>query len=199
MTSNLPAVQESDDALIFARQWIADIRASDFNEWGVSPFDASGGAVLVNRLMRILLDGDTYQALLVLDLARAGWWPADRAIRDANAERVRQGLPPVPLLTEFAVRHLDGEPPPAMSQGKSKIPNLLADLALCTLIMMLCEQFKLKPTRGACSRRRPSACSIAARAAGEAGLQRGGESSLNKVWKRYARALTPGWLALKPL
>src|SRR5262245_16123486 len=196
-TNTLPApVTVEAEALAFARQWIADMRASnDFNGWGISVFDKQGGAVLVNRLMRILIDGDLHQALLVCDLARAGWWPADRAIRDVNSDRARQGLPPLPLLNEFAARHLDGEPPPSQAT-RSKVTNILFDVALATLVMELCERFGLKPTRSAYSHRRPSACSIVARAASEVGLHRGGEAALNKVWKHHARALTPGWLAL---
>jgi hypothetical protein len=190
--TSLPAVIEAE-ALAFARKWLQDMRTTDFNGWGVSPFDANSGAVLVNQLMLILLQGNLQQALIVLDLARARWWPADRAIRDVNAEHARRGLPPMPLLTEFAARHLDGEPPPSLPRGRSKIPNLLSDLALCALIMTLCEDFGLKPTRNP-SAPRPSACSIVARAASEAGLHRGGESAINKIWKRYARAVTFGWL-----
>jgi hypothetical protein len=191
---NMPVpVTVEVEALNHARQWIENMRTSDFNGWGVSPFDANGGAVLINQLVRLILNGEARHALIVIDWARAGWEPADLAIRNVLAEYAHRGVLPPPFLTEYLVRSLIESPSSSLSRGRNKMSNLLFDIALVTLVMTLCERFGLNPTRNPSARRRPSACSIVAQAASEAGLHRGGESAMNRIWKRYAPALTPGW------
>jgi len=178
------------EALAFARQFIADERATgSFDNWGVSVFDKDGGTVLISRLINMLINGDLRHALVVIDWARDGFWLADTAIRNVCDEHIRHGLPIPPLLTEYYLAK-----PVSRPRGGDKTKNILSDLFLVTLVMTLCERFGLKETRSAYSRRKESACSVASRAATESGLHRGGESALNKIVKRYLPAVR--WLTL---
>jgi hypothetical protein len=187
MTTNtlpVPVTAESE-ALAYAREWIADMRASrDFCGLGVGVFDEDGGEVVIGNLINMLLNGKSECALVVLDWAYAGWPPADTAIREICSECARRGIPVDPLLAEYQARAMK-KAPLSRKRGGDLSQNILCDIALVTLVMTLCEKFGLRETRGPYSRRRESACSVVSRAATEAKLHRGGEDALNKIAKRY--------------
>jgi hypothetical protein len=68
----------------------------------------------------------------------------------------------------------------------------LAAFVIVCLLIDLMQQFPELPLRRS-SKRRPCACSIISTILIEAGLGRGGEDAIYKIWKRYGPLVNPGY------
>jgi len=116
------------------------------------------------------------------------------AMRELIAEYIHRHEELPPTLKAYNIRILNPHfRPPEKGSGQAKAANVLEDLVLMTLLMSLIERFHYLPTRG--SQRRHCACSIVSLAATRAGLHRGDERSIKKIWDRYAPSVLPGSMA----
>jgi hypothetical protein len=188
----LPVTLVEAEALEFARDWIARGREGDFLGLGYSPLHPDAGRAFLRRMIRQYALGPDRQMLTIIDCARAGWDDADLVLRDLILEYTNRGEPLPAFLATYNAEIVTGRIIPR-PRGRKRAANLLQDISIVTLVLELIERFGLKPTRyQAGSKRRPSACSVAAGAMAESGLHRGDERAIQQIWLRYAPAVLPG-------
>jgi hypothetical protein len=193
MTKQLPATYVEAEALEVARRWIANCREGDFNDLGLPPLHRDAGPAFARRMLRHAMQ-DANSMLAILDLAYAGWRDARDALDDLIFECHNRGEPVPGCLVEYdtRVRKRQLPPIPPRLRGVRKSTNVLQDMFIVALIMELIVVCKLRPNRHQLYKSRPSACSVAAQAMTEAGLHRGDEKAVQKVWERYQASVLPG-------
>jgi hypothetical protein len=84
--------------------------------------------------------------------------------------------------------------PPKGSRGRTPVDNLMRDIGIACTVRMVRDEFHLTPTRNEAARYKDSnesACSIVAKAAHRAGLQKLGEDAVAAIWKRYEKPTEP--------
>ena len=176
------------EALMFAREWIADRRNMDFD--GLGPMlDPRTGRACLRAMLRIHALSHPLGMMNVIDYARAGWDDADDVMRVLIVEFMDRGerLPPSLYAYSMEIVRPQAAPRP---RGRAKASNFLQDIAIVTLVWELTNRFNLKPTRNSSSRT-ASACGIAAVAVTEAGINRPLNSkAVEALWTRYSRDLT---------
>jgi len=133
-------------------------------------------------------------ASYVCSLARAGWTPADEALRELirehkeRDEKLFTSLRAYDIeITQSAARRRRG--------GWDRTEVSLRNMAILCVIVDICYAFGLPPTRSRRStRERLSGCHIAALAL-VAEHEAISESAVVKVWTRYGRLVAPegGW------
>jgi hypothetical protein len=194
MTTNLPATFVEAEALQFARNWLATIRAADFLDSGYKPFDPAASHAFVRRSLRQIIQLHPLNAAKVVEYAVHGLHDADIVLRELIAEKIDRGEPLGAVLGAYNIRivHPDGL---HRHRGRSKVPNLIQDIMITCLVLELIERFQpLKPTRSQIGRKQSqSACGIAAIVLAEVGLHRGGEQTIQQIWRRYAPSILPGY------
>ena len=171
-------------ALAFARQRIALFSDGDFANLGCAPLHPDAGRRLVRRLIQHYALLDAASMLEITEMARY-WDEADIALRDLIHEFINRQQPLPAHLAAYNGRIVVGYVP-TRPRGRKKASNLLQDFAFVYLIVELGEKFGLKPTRYQTGKKsHASACSIVAQAAAEAGLHRGAEGAIQKIWERF--------------
>jgi hypothetical protein len=124
--------------------------------------------------------------LLLIEFARAGWDDADIALREMFIERANRTEEISPYLRTYIAGIISR--PINAPVGPKPATNIAADIAIAMVVFtLMLPPHNLKAQRS--TRRKPSACSVAAQALAEAGLHRGGEQAIEKIWKRWGRAL----------
>jgi hypothetical protein len=190
MTST--AAEIEGEALAFAREWVVRANEGDFFGLGCAPLHPDAGRLLLRRLIKGAALGNPFMMADLVECAEGGWDDAGIALRELIAEFVNRNEPLPAVLAAYNIKLLDPRRAPR-TPGRKHGAQHLQDIAVVTLVMELIEQFHLRPTRNQDGRkRRSSACSIASRALTEAGLHRGGEEAMHRIWKRYAPRVLPG-------
>jgi hypothetical protein len=129
----------------------------------------------------------------VAELATVHREPAAHdALIEMIAEREERGEPLGSVLAAYSIRL---KHTPFAPHGGWSRTRFVEDLVLFLLILGLRERFCFKPTRylPAKANSKPSACSIAAALAAEAGLGRGAEGAFHQIWKKFKPSLLPGY------
>jgi hypothetical protein len=205
--TNLPAPKKilrvnpvcDEAALAFARQFIASMQEGEFMGLGCTALHPDAGHRICRYIMKAYAGRDDVfggaAMLRMMDYARAGWDDADIALREMILDYNRRHEPLPPFLETYNAEIVLGltDPTARGQPGTPRAANLVQDLILMTLMMELVNRFGLKPTTFYYAARRPSAASVAARAAAECGLHRGGADAMAKIWQRYAHAVVPGY------
>jgi hypothetical protein len=189
MTLQLPSTLIEAEALQFAREWISRAQEGKFLDLGYPPLHRDAGRALARRMIKQYALMHPFNMTSVVDAAWVGCNDADLALRELAAEMLdcKEQLPAV--LAAYTIKLL--HPSPRL-RGQKKATNLLQDITIATLIMVLIEQFGLKPTRSQIGRKqRPSACSVVADVMAEAGLHRGTEGAVQQIWRHYSPAILP--------
>jgi hypothetical protein len=183
----------SAQALAVARSTVAQLMES-MNFFGVTvaPLQAGGGRLVLRGMIKQWALFHPLNMAQACAWARAGWDDADRAMREMIAEFAeRQEQMPVALRAYSIELILPNRPMPATPRGRKKASQVLQDIAIVWMIIELVEQFGLKPTRR--QTRQPSACAVVAEALAEAGIHRGGERAVEKVWQRNSPGILVGF------
>ncbi len=192
----LPARWEGaveQEALAFARDWIERCRAGDFGD-GYAPLHPEAGRAFTRRVIKNFALTHPFAMDHIVAAAGEGWDDADIMLRGLIAEYTSRHEPLPAPLASYNIRLINPQTQrPPKPRGRKMAGNVLADIVVAALIMTLLERFPLKPTRSQIGRKRkPSACSIAHAAMTEAGLHRGAEATVQKIWQRYEPAIMPG-------
>jgi hypothetical protein len=194
--TKLPATYIEAEALAFTRDRIARMQTGDFIELGVAPLDPRAGRAFWRRLLKDHALSGSPQMFDVKHAAMAGDVDADAVCRDLIDDFTNRHEPLPAYLADYNA-HLVKGLLPRRHRARKKASNLLQDIVFVATIMELLARFPtLKATRDQKQKARP-ACSIVAIVAAEAGLHRGGEMAMVKIWRRYKDAVLPGWL-LRP-
>src|SRR5262249_24982040 len=164
---------------------------------GYKTFHPEAGRAFLRKMMKQAAVLKEAVMLELMDFARAGWDDADIALRELILEYTNRGEALPALLATYNAEIITGRARPARLPARQPAAYFIQDIFIVMLITELVAQFNLKPTRFGV--RRASASSIVADALIEAGLHRGGEKAVEKVWRRYgqagaaaARAQVPG-------
>jgi hypothetical protein len=188
----LPVTLVEAEALEFAREWIARGQEGDFIGLGCAPLHHDAGRAFARRLLGQFALLHPRNMLDLIETANAGWDEARFALVDLILEFTNRGEPLPAFLSTYNAHMVTGRVPPS-PRGQKKSTNIVADIAIMVLIMELVERFGLKVRRNEASEH-PSACSIVATALSEAGLDRGTEEAIRKIWRRYSPKVLPGRL-----
>jgi hypothetical protein len=179
------------EALQFARDFLARAQEGDFMGLGNPPLGPMADHVFARRWCKFCAALHPQGAEQVVDLAITyGERSAHEALVELIDEKTDRYEPLGAVLGAYSIR-LRRVPFHAHS-GPART-TLIEDVVFSILILQLVERFHLNPTRYRDRKHeRPSACSIAARAAADMGLHRGDEDAFRKIWKRVAPRLLPG-------
>jgi len=180
-------------ALMAAREWVAKgMEPSEF--FTVAPLHRAGGHALVRQMLKRFALSHPLNMALVCTYARAGLGDADLALRELIAEFAeRRELMPLVLSAYNLELIAPGRVPPTVPRGKKKADHLLQDIIIIVFVIMVKEEFGFQPTRQRHYSAQPSACSIVAEALAKAGIHRGGERAIEKVWQRYSPIILDGF------
>lgn len=111
--------------------------------------------------------------------AREGVDEADQVLSEMAAEYLNSGEPVPAILVGHVVEQFHPR------TGPRRAKNFAQDICIALLVLWLSELFRLRPTRSGRSSAKPSACSIMATALADAGIYRGGEGAVQKIWMNY--------------
>lgn len=176
------------DALDYARRWCKAQAEGDFLPR--LPYPAHHPQAGHGLFRLGLKDSALLDPLFLTDLAtlaRAGLEDARLVLQELIARYHNEPLPPVLYSYNLEVHRGLG---PKL-RGRQPAGHFLQDLSGALLVILLEEQFGLRRTRR--SLRHESAYSIAAQAMREAGLRRGGEDAVRKMYVRWAPFILRGW------
>jgi hypothetical protein len=195
MTSKTNVLQLTDfreaEMVQFARNQVALARTS--NLFNGDPFADGTMHAMVRRTLKGLAELHERNAARIVDLALAGAEDAAEALKDLIAERNAAGLPLAGAIGTFDTI-LNDRPPnyrrPAVRPGPE---SFLENFVIVCLLITLMREFPRLKLRRSPSSKRPSACSIIATVLIEAGIGRGTEEAIRKIWERYGPPVTPGF------
>jgi hypothetical protein len=177
---------EEEAALEYARDFVRACRQED-SGFGFPVLHPAFSHVLVRRLLKQHALADPFGMAKVVRDAMNGDEEADLALRELISEfHARHEPLPDGLVTynDWLI-HPGGLQRPPRHPWK-KLPNLMSNIVIVGLVDELCRRFPLEPTRTQTGRKlNPSGCSIASKALHEAGLHRGGEAAVQRVWFEY--------------
>jgi hypothetical protein len=179
----------SDAALKFAHAFVAESRRCFVDG---DPFAISTMHAMLRRTCRYLAELHPRNAARIVEFAIHGVEQADEALREMIAERHEHGQPLGATLATYA--NIIAERPPEHRQPEGRPrENFVANYVVVVLLLELMRQFPMLKLRRNPTSRRPSACSIAKVALDAAGLPRGSEEAIRKIWRDYGPAVVPGY------
>jgi hypothetical protein len=194
MTVLLPASFEEAAPMQCAREMLRVARGA-FEDG--DPFDAAVASAAVRQMLKAIAASGERNAAHIVRLANVGSEDADEALRDLISERNARREPLGMALGTY-VNMVGGEPPhtePRGAPGSNFLANFVIVMMLLGLkhqfpLLRLCRALTAKPGKV----RRPSACSIVSAVLIEAGLNRGGEEAIRKIWEHYGPPAIPARL-----
>jgi hypothetical protein len=173
----------------FARAQVALARNS--NLFGGNPFADQTMHRMVRETIKGLAQLHERNAARFVDLALAGAEDAGEALKDLIAERNAVGLPLAGALGTFDTI-LNDRPPNYRRPAVRPAANFLENFVIVCLLITLMRQYpRLRLRRS--SNRRPSACSVVSGALIDAGIGRGGEEAIRKIWEQYGPPVSHGF------
>jgi hypothetical protein len=185
-------------ARAYAREFIANVKQGEFIGLGCELTHPDAGHRLLRRLMsQWSAHSSAMQQFMLVEVALAGWKDAEIVCNDLIDEYTNRHEPLPSFLAYYNAKVRRGYVAPR-PPGQDKADNIMLDMLAVTLVMELVAM-GLKEHRNQVGRkRRASACSIVAEEMAAAGLHRGGEEAVWKIWKRYRPAVVPGWVKAPP-
>jgi hypothetical protein len=175
----------------FASEQLKLVRT--YSPFGGDPFTGATMHAMVRRTLKGLAEVHERNMARIVDLALAGAEDAAEALKDLIAERNKAGLPLAGALGTFDTI-LNDRPPnyrrPAVRPGRE---NFLENFVIVCLIITLMREFPRLKLRRSPTSKRLSAYSIMASTLIDAGLGRGGEEAIRKIWERYGPPVCPGF------
>ena len=175
----------------FAREQLKLVRTH--SPFGGDPFIDATMHTMVRQTIKGLAEHHERNMARIVDLALAGAEDAAEALKDLIAEHNAAGLPLAGALGTFDTIINDRPPQyrrPAVRPGPE---SFLENFVIVCLIITLMREFPRLKLRRSPSSTRPSAFSIMAATLTEAGLGRGGEEAIRKIWERYGPPVCPGF------
>jgi hypothetical protein len=153
-----------------------------------APLDPVSARPLTLAMLRRYASIHPLNMAEVAHWARNGLDEADQVLREIAAEHVDRGEALPRLLEGYVVELL--HPGIGRRPGRDLSKSFPQDVCIAMLVLLLTELLPLRPTRYGRSSANPSACSLIAAVLSEAGIHRGGESAVQKIWTRYRDMVT---------
>ena len=171
--SRLPLpTQIADEALAYAREWIADqLRLDPFGHGSL--LDQRHGTAWLKQHKKFQAMSHPYHMAEVMAEGRAGWAEAHDALIELKNEFLGRGQVPPPQLVAYNIE-ADHPHLRRRAHGAKKARQIFQNIVLVELVRNLLERFpSLNATRSRLSgKQTPTACSIAVIAFNEARLGR---------------------------
>jgi hypothetical protein len=188
--TTLPATVVDAEAQLATRrvrEWLAQCRAEDWLDIGISMIDPKAGHILARQILKNLAMSpiDPFKIYEIIDWARAGWEDAKIAMLELAVELENRGEQ-VPVALKAYRNELSN---PYRKQwprahGSQKATHILQDIVITVWVEKLTIPFPTLPVFGR-SPRKPSVCSIVAMCFNEARLGRIlSADGVRKIWKR---------------
>ena len=172
----------------------------DFVGLGHPPWHDETGHALARHMLKVYALQHPFNLDHVVQCATEGLRDAQDVVCELIAYYQHHRIALPTTLEAYQLRLINPRvqrPPSPPARKKAK--HLVQDVIICALIMELIEQFPgLRPTRSQISTKKhrpPSVCSIVSVVLTEAGLHRGSEMAVQKVWQRLGPSVVPGTLA----
>lgn len=179
---------------VFAREQLKFVRVDTL--FAGDPFLDATMHATVRQSIKDLAEYHERNMARAVDLALAGAEDAIEALKDLIAERNAAGLPLAGALGTFATI-LNDRPPHYRRPAVRPPANFVENFVIICLVIALMREFpRLKLRRS--SSKRPSAFSVVSAVLVEAGVGRGSEEAIRKIWERYGPPVTPGFEKVWP-
>jgi hypothetical protein len=183
--TQLPATYLEAQTLAFARDWIK--RACEPQGcFGPDAMEVYGKSFMMAYAQ------STFGADDIVYFAENGCEQADLVLRELIAGYNDRDEPLGAVLRAYNIRLINPMRKPKQS-GPAKANNFLRDMGITMLVIHLRDEFNLRPSQRTNRKTKvhpPSACSIAATALTEAGINIPlGSKGVEKVWRHYLAAL----------
>jgi hypothetical protein len=193
MTGKTNVLQLTDfreaEMLQFARNQVALARTS--NLFDGNPFVDQTMHRMVRETIKGLAQLHERNAARFVDLALAGAEDAAEALKELIAERNAAGLPLIGAIGTFDTI-LNDRPPNYRRPHSRPRANFLENFVIVCLIITLMRQYpRLRLRRS--TAKRPSAFSVVSAALIDAGVGRGGEEAIRKIWEQYGPPVSHGF------
>ena len=186
----LPTTFYEADIRRFARDWLAAARCCTFFN-NRDPFDSDTMHEMVRTTLTNLADMHERNAARIVDLALSGAEDAHHGLMNLITIRTAAGMPIGPALATYV--NIIGDRAPRFRMPKCKPPaNFLENFIIICLIIALKRQFPELNLRRS-TRKRPSLCSLTSETLIEAGLNRGSEEAIRKIWRDYGPLVLPNY------
>lgn len=194
----IPDPEPKTGAMAVAREMIRRGREggdSFFTAFG--PLNPEAGHQTLRAMLKDYALSNATSAAQVCNWARLGWLDAELAMRELIVELGERDEELSSPLKTLKIELLDPNNTIRHARGRAKSQDFLQDLYISVMVLLLTEEFPLRATRGGRSSK-PSACSIVSLAMAAEGLHRGGESAVEKCWKRYKPMIMSGGFQYRP-
>ena len=149
-----------------------------------APLAPEGARPLALAMLKRHARTSTWALSQVIHWAYEGFDEAHQVLGEIAAEHVERDEPVPDILKGYVVENFhqrSGRRLPGPDRAKFFAQNICVAL----LVMWLTELLPLRATRSGRSQVKPSACSVMATALSEAGIHRGGEAAVQKIWLNY--------------
>jgi hypothetical protein len=179
-------IQLRDQALSAARLLVQkNLQPGEFIGGTVhaAPLAPEGARPLVLAMLRRYATLSASNLMEVCHWGREGVDQAHQVLAELAAEYVNRGEPLPQILALYAAEQL--HPGIGRRPGRDRFRFFPQDVCIALLVLFLTELLPLRATRSGRSQIKPSACSVMAVALSEAGIHRGGEAAVQKIWLRY--------------
>jgi hypothetical protein len=179
------------DAVAYARDLVRQARDGKIELFGVplNGFDKDDNRTAVRKLIEYVAVASPNAMLDLPHLARAGWGLAHEALLSLHVQYEHEGKPRPPPLATYIMECAAGRTYPRVP-SKKREDYFLRKIAITSIVGLVCEHFKLKPTRSRSSYRKPSGCSIVAQALGEEHMGIG-EDAVTAIWQQLGNIAFP--------
>jgi hypothetical protein len=183
------------DAVAYARELVRTVRDEKLELCGVQLnwFDRGDNHAGARKLIERFAILSPNLMLDLPHLARAGWGLAHEALLNLHVQYEHEGKPRPPALAAYIQELAAGRTYPHVP-SKKREDNFLRRIAITFIVGSVCERFHLNPTRSGSrkpnDRRKPSGCSIAAKALGEERMAIG-EDAVTAIWAQLGNVAFP--------
>ncbi len=183
------SISRHAEAVTYARDLFERARVDEVDAlFGIKVnwLEKAGNRRFAIEMIKRFMQSRTENLMAVVDVARAGWGIADEALREVILDHLNRGEQMPAYLAAYSMEVVGKRTP--RQRGKQKADYLLRDLTMLVAIILVAEEFDLKPTSR--DGRNSCACSVVADASSKAGRTMG-YKNVAEIWRKYGRAVAP--------
>ena len=181
--TTLPATMAEAGAIDFARRNIVLVREGKVKLFGVIPgnwFEGDESRRACRLMMRERILSNATNLMDAVAFARAGYGFFEEVLRELVLEFQNQNrADAMPVYLKAFAMELTTGVHYSKKSGRNRFEDVARDLIIGAIVDKVIERFKLRPTRS--GSKRPSACSIVARALELEGMAMS-ESNVRHLW-----------------
>lgn len=148
-----------------------------------APLAPESARPLALAMLRRYARVSTWTLSEVIHWAYEGFDEAHLVLGEIAVDHVERGEPVPDILKGYVVEQYHSRI--ARRPGPDRTKFFAQDICIALLVLWLTELLPLRATRSGRSSAKPSACSVIAQALTEAGLHRGSEDAVQRIWQNY--------------